>query len=201
MNVQNAITPKRLLAVLIAIGAISALYVIFSATGNPVQKPATAVSAPAGFVLSPNRPQAPKAPFLSPEGETVALQDFAGDVLLVNIWATWCAPCLKEMPSLDRLQAAYADAPFRVLAVSIDAKGQSVAQEFLDRLDITTFAAYSDPRAAFAVALGADAAVPTTVLIGADGREVGRLVGPADWSAEPARRLIAKALSETAKPD
>ncbi|MFH1803780.1 MAG: TlpA disulfide reductase family protein [Pseudomonadota bacterium] len=118
--------------------------------------------------------------FIETDGRERDLRDLEGTVLLVNLWATWCAPCIKEMPELDRLAAALDGQPFRVLALSQDRGGADVVAKFyadnaINHLDIVL-----DPRGATARAFGARG-LPTSFIIDADGQVVGRLEGIAKW--------------------
>jgi len=136
--------------------------------------------------VMPPRP-APALHFTARSGETVSLAAFRGHVVLVNLWATWCAPCVQEMPSLARLQAKLPD--LAVLAISQDRRGAAAVDPFLARLDLRGLAAFLDPdndasRAFDVVGL------PTSILIDRSGRIVGELVGAADWDAPAMVRRI-----------
>ena len=136
----------------------------------------------------PSRP-VPPTPFVDQAGAAVSLTDFRGGVVLVNFWATWCAPCIREMPALDRLQAALGGDRFTVLVVSIDRDGAKVAAPFLKRLGVTRLSTYLDPKRKLAQAL-AVVGLPTSILIDRSGREVGRVQGPAEWDTPEAHELI-----------
>jgi thiol-disulfide isomerase/thioredoxin len=113
---------------------------------------------------------------------------------LVNFWATWCAPCLKELPSLDALEAKLGGRKFEVVAIAADPRGPIAAAEYLDRLEITNLKLYADPRLIFATSIGGANVLPVSILYDAKGREVGRLVGEADWTSPEALRLIQSAI-------
>jgi len=143
----------------------------------------------ADFTLAfPPRP-APQIPFEA-EGGMRTLDDFRGKVVLVNFWATWCAPCLKEMPSLDTLQGQLGGDDFAVVAIATDPKGREEAARYLARLETNNLALYTDPRLLFASAIGGTDGLPISILYDRDGSEIGRLVGAADWSSPEAIRLI-----------
>ena len=130
-----------------------------------------------------------------PKGEGVRLSDLKGQVVVVNLWATWCAPCVKEMPTLARLQGAYANAPVRVLAISLD-KGQAdidKAKAFIaDKPPLKFY--HGDYSLAFSVDPPAEG-LPTTILYDRSGRERARLSGGADWSTPEARAVLDRLLS------
>lgn len=132
--------------------------------------------------------------FEDKEGAKLGLGAFKGRVVLLNLWATWCAPCREEMPALDRLQAKLGSPDFEVVALSLDRAGRDKAREFLDQMGITNLVLYIDPTMKAARALEARG-MPTTYLIGRDGKEIGRLVGPAEWDSEEAQALIKAVLA------
>ena len=132
---------------------------------------------------------APSTAFLDPDGRPIKLDAYRGSYVLLNVWATWCAPCVKELPSLDRLQAALGGDRFRVLLVSVDRKGLDLAAPFLTKLGIRNLRTASDAKSELARALGASG-LPTSVLIDPDGRIVGRMLGDAEWDSPAAKALI-----------
>ena len=141
----------------------------------------------------PPRP-APDVTVETRSGDTVRLPDLKGRPVLINFWATWCGPCVSEMPALDALAAERAGTPLVIMAVSEDRKGESVVAPFIKKLGLTRLPIYLDPDTKALAAFGSDA-LPTTVLIDRNGREVGRLFGAASWDSAAARRLIDKLLS------
>jgi thiol-disulfide isomerase/thioredoxin len=141
------------------------------------------------FTPARNPRPVPEAVFADGTGRPVAFADFRGRVVLLNFWATWCAPCVREMPALDRLQKQLGDSRFAVVALNEDRNGAEVAPPFMDRLGLSALALYLDPGGAVQRAFGVTS-LPTTILIDARGREVGRLVGPAEWTAPEAVALI-----------
>ena len=155
-----------------------------------------AVGAMQGFQKSPNRESAPDLPFKNASGESLTLRDYEGQVLLVNFWATWCAPCVYELPALDRLQAALGGEEFRVLAISLDLKGQEVAGPYLEKLSIDRLQPLTDPTNVLARSVGA-IGLPTTILYDRNSREIGRLSGPAEWDEEEALALLQQAIKQT----
>jgi thiol-disulfide isomerase/thioredoxin len=138
----------------------------------------------------------PDTPFQDGEGDTIALSDFSGKVLVVNLWATWCAPCIREMPTLDSLQADLGGDAFHVIALSQDREGARVAKPFMVKNGWENLGLYVSDGTTFARAAKIRG-LPTTLIIGADGREVARLEGTAEWNdpdiKDALSALIAKA--------
>ena len=126
--------------------------------------------------------------FVDGRGQKLALADFHGRVVLLNIWATWCPPCIDEMPALDRLQARLGGSDFHVLALSIDESMEDV-RRFYDNLGIRHLEPYLAQRSRVMADIAA-VGLPTTILIDRVGRERGRLVGPAEWDGRAAILLI-----------
>ena len=122
----------------------------------------------------------PQIDFTDESGAPQTLQARHGKVVLLNIWATWCAPCRAEMPTLDRLQAALGSERFEVVALSIDRAGVSVVRAFFDEIGIEHLGIFVDKTMQASRALKIFG-LPGTLLIGPDGRELGRLIGPAEW--------------------
>lgn len=125
---------------------------------------------------------APSTPFKNGAGTEVSLLNFKGKVLVVNLWATWCAPCVKEMPTLDNLQAKFGGADFEVLAISQDREGARVAVPFMDVNGWNNLARYTESAARFskdALLRG----LPTSLIIDKAGNEAGRVEGDTDWSS------------------
>jgi thiol-disulfide isomerase/thioredoxin len=131
----------------------------------------------------------PNFQFLDGEQKAVALSAFRGEVVLLNVWATWCPPCREEMPALDRLQARLGDRGFQVLPLSIHFDGIAAVKAFYDEIDIKSLGIYVDASHS-ATGLFDIVGVPTTVLIGRAGREVGRVTGPAEWDSEEVIEVI-----------
>ncbi|MBW8725859.1 MAG: TlpA family protein disulfide reductase [Inquilinus limosus] len=143
----------------------------------------------ASFVLADRPEPAPEITFSDAAGNTLRLADFKGKVVLVNLWATWCAPCVKEMPALDRLQAKLGGADFAVLALSIDREGLAKVQPFFDAHKIAALAPYLDTGGRSPAQFGARG-LPTTLLIDRDGTVVGRQEGAAEWDDDSSIALL-----------
>lgn len=122
-------------------------------------------------------------------GEPAALSDFHGKVVVLNLWATWCQPCREEMPSLGRLQAAFANEPVVVLALSVDRAGPERVASFLRETGVTNLAVYRDPTAAATRALKVPG-LPATILVDREGNEAGRVLGIAEWDGPEAQRSV-----------
>jgi thiol-disulfide isomerase/thioredoxin len=122
-------------------------------------------------------------------GTVKTLADWKGKVVLLNLWATWCAPCRKEMPALDRLQRELGSNKFEVVALSLDRQGAGPSKKFLDDIKVTNLKLYVESTSKSFAALRTTG-LPTTILINADGLEVGRLTGPAEWDSPDAKRLV-----------
>jgi thiol-disulfide isomerase/thioredoxin len=179
---------------------IALLLVAVAACGKP-QQPAenepVSAEAPAVPVKGVDRAHkgkpAPAATFSDPDGGEISLADFRGTPVLVNLWATWCAPCVKELPTLDKLaQSHRVDGQLGVVAVSQDMGPQASVEAYLAKLKISDLGAYHDPKMALSGALGAEV-LPTSILYDAQGREVWRYVGDLDWTGEEAARLLSEA--------
>ena len=134
------------------------------------------------FVRAGAPRQIPGLQFQDGAGRARSLADFRGRLVLLNIWATWCAPCREEMPTLDRLQAKLGGPGFEVVALSIDQQGAAVVRKFFDEVGIKSLQLYVDPSAQAGFKL-ATVGVPTTLLVDRTGREIGRRAGPAKWDA------------------
>ncbi|WP_447760918.1 TlpA family protein disulfide reductase [Sphingopyxis panaciterrae] len=133
---------------------------------------------------------APAAAFRGPDDAPVTLAAFRGKPLLVNLWATWCAPCVAEMPTLDKLAAARGET-MTVLAVAQDLQGAEVVDPWFQKAGLKALQPYIDPQNALLDA--ANSALPTSILYDAKGREVWRVVGAIDWQGEEAKALLAEA--------
>jgi thiol-disulfide isomerase/thioredoxin len=197
-------TPKRRLPLIAAIGlavvgAVGLAYALATLTGYRAEAPGAGKPDSTKAAPVPLEPQAfsfPDQPvavadlkFVDRAGKSISLSDFRGRPLLLNIWATWCLPCRKEMPSLDRLQAKFDPQKFLVLPLSIDRGGIPAVEKFYEQLGFRSLGIYVDQTGAALHQLGL-LGLPATLLIDPEGREVGRKLGPAEWdSAEVAAIL------------
>ncbi|MGP1397778.1 MAG: TlpA disulfide reductase family protein [Inquilinaceae bacterium] len=161
-----------------------------------------------GFALLPDRSTGPaltgqmrtfdtaQAPEAAPDisfsdalGNSLDLEDFRGHVVLVNLWATWCAPCVREMPALDRLQRRLAQRGLVVIPISIDREGIAAVAPFYEEHGLDALGVYLDPPGQSARAF-ATPGLPATYLIDRDGLLIGTYLGPAEWDGDDAVRLI-----------
>lgn len=132
------------------------------------------------FILRDNPKPLPPLQFTDEEGRSRNLSDFHGRTILLNIWATWCIPCRKEMPALDRLQTTLGGPDFEVVPLSIDRGGIDVVRKFYSEIGIQKLGIFLDASSAVSGKLGI-AGLPTTLLVDRQARELGRLIGPAEW--------------------
>ena len=157
------------------------LFALSAGSAALFNKPAFA--APQGLVMNDVPKPTPELQFTGHDGKLLSLADFHGKTVLLNIWATWCGPCRKEMPALDRLQAQLGESDFMVLPVSIDRKGFTVVDVFYVEIGIQHLAAYVAPAANHALDTLGVWGLPASLLLDVQGRELGRLEGPAEWDA------------------
>lgn len=151
--------------------------------------------------LKINATPAPLAPvtWFSHDGRELKIADFAGKVVLMNLWATWCAPCRAEMPALDRLQQELGGTDFEVVAINIDTNRLERPKAFLKEVGVSRLAFYNDHSANIFAELkkaGKAFGMPTTLLIDGNGCELGVMAGPAEWSSEDALYTIRTALGK-----
>ena len=154
----------------------------------------------AGVMVPADPKPLPDLAFTGPDGKPMLLSALRGKTVLLNLWATWCAPCRKEMPALDKLQAELGGADFEVVAVTIDQRNLDRPKTFLQEIGVTRLAYYSDPSAKIFQQLRAvDRALgmPTTLIIDPKGCELGYLAGPAEWASEDAVKLLRATLGRS----
>lgn len=194
--------PLLVTALAVATG-FAAVYVTLGGHDNANQQPSVKAAAPAslvpagklntgqvaGFVFKKEPEALAEINFVDAKGEARTLKDWQGRVVLLNLWATWCAPCRKEMPGLARLQKELGSAKFEVVALAVDRAGAQAAAKFLGSIEAKELALYVDATARSGTTLRA-VGMPTTLLIDGQGREIGRLTGPAEWDSAEAKRLV-----------
>ncbi|HEX8124007.1 MAG TPA: redoxin family protein [Allosphingosinicella sp.] len=176
------------------------LLLVVAACGEPKREPDAAPgpgsnsqAAPAGRLDRSKAGQpAPATAFEDPDGAPATLAGFRGKPVLLNLWASWCAPCVAEMPTLDRLAGREAGR-LSVLTVSQDLDGRDKVEAFFAKQGYRNLDTWLDPRMALMTDLEADT-LPTTILYDSGGREVWRMVGMEDWESERAAALLAQGL-------
>jgi thiol-disulfide isomerase/thioredoxin len=137
--------------------------------------------------------------FQGPDGRERTLADWRGRTVLLNLWATWCVPCRKEMPALDALQGKLGGPDFEVVAVNIDTRNLDKPKAWLNEVNVTKLAYYSDANAKIfqdLKAAGRAFGMPTTLLIDRHGCEIATLAGPAEWASDDAIALVQAAIKE-----
>jgi thiol-disulfide isomerase/thioredoxin len=143
----------------------------------------------------------PDLAFWDADGRPKKLSDWRGRTVLVNLWATWCVPCRKEMPALEGLQTRLGGPNFEVVAINIDTRDPEKPKNFLNDAHLTRLGYYSDQNAKVfqeLKAIGRALGMPTSVLVDGYGCEIATISGPADWDSEDALKLIAAALQPVA---
>ena len=184
-------------------GVIALIYILIAATIKPGDGRAPSarerdqsllVGEMADFTYPIVQRAAPPVQFYQ-DGEALTLNEFHGKAILVNFWATWCAPCLAELPSLDALDAKFDDERFQVVAIASDPRGPEAAGEMLERLNVKNLELYADPQLALITAFGGSNVLPLSILFDRRGNEIGRLLGEADWDTPEAEALIRSILN------
>jgi thiol-disulfide isomerase/thioredoxin len=162
-----------------------------SAAPSAPAAPAIPTAAPGGVDRTHKGDALPAMPFAQPGGAPATLTSFRGHPVLVNLWATWCAPCVKELPALDSL-AANSTGKLAVVAISEDMNGDADVQPFWQSHGIKALTAYTDKANKLMNAVGAGE-LPITILYDAKGKEVWRVAGGKDWTGPEMAKLIAEA--------
>jgi thiol-disulfide isomerase/thioredoxin len=151
----------------------------------------------AALTMATSPVQLPDLAFEDAEGKPRKLSDWRGKTLLVNLWATWCVPCRKEMPSLDALQARLGGKDFEVVAINIDTRDPDKPRHFLKDANLTRLGYFSDQKAKVFQDLksaGKALGMPTSLLVDAQGCEIANIAGPAEWASDDAIKLIKAAV-------
>lgn len=179
---------------LLGLGFVSIVYVFMASTQSTS---ANSLSSYAqgemrAFQVLDDAPAQPVVSFTTGDGGETSLADYRGQVILVNFWATWCAPCVEEMPALNALQEELGGEDFQVVTVSLDRRMEDAA-EFLERLELDALPLIHDASFSSMTQVGA-IGLPMTVLYDRQGREIGRLPAPAEWHSEDALALIRAAI-------
>ena len=197
------------------VAAVAAVYVILGPDGNSGSAHSCALALETAAAVKPHAagevaaflPAQKSLPlntiaFKAPDGSAITVDDFEGRTVLINLWATWCAPCRKEMPALDQLQADLGDDNFEVVAVNLDRGGPEKPLAFLDEIGVTSLQYYHDSSNKMLTDLrskGRGTGLPTTILVGPEGCEIGTMYGPAEWASGEAKTLINAALANLSR--
>jgi thiol-disulfide isomerase/thioredoxin len=181
------------------LGLAAGLYVVLSALSKPrlTDLQPYAKGAMAELILPEAPPMQPNRAFLDPAGKETTLAAFHGKVTLVNFWATYCAPCVEELPTLAALETAMGGETFQVIAINIDNRGgRADAPWQLHELTKGKLAFYSDPTVGIVYAAKARG-MPTTILYDKRGNELARYYGATDWASAEAKALIRAAMDRS----
>lgn len=149
----------------------------------------------AGVVIHPTRKTLGAFTFKDATGKDLDLTAWKGRVVLLNLWATWCTPCRKEMPDIAKLQKELGSADFEVVALSVDRKGLEASQAFLKDIGADSLKAYTDQESASLAAIQA-LGLPASILIDRKGQEAARILGPAEWASPEAQAMIKALIAE-----
>jgi thiol-disulfide isomerase/thioredoxin len=193
---RSARVPILALSLLLAILVVTAGIIVMEGQRTPAEDSAIApVAVPFGrFVAAANPPPAPSVGFADIAGNPARLADFRGKVVVANLWATWCAPCRREMPSLVRLQQRFGD-KIAVVAISEDTGGTKAVTPFVAKYGLTAIKTYLDPKSAVGRAFKVDG-LPTSIVIDRRGLVRGRVEGEADWVSPKMLAVIAPMIGE-----
>jgi thiol-disulfide isomerase/thioredoxin len=153
----------------------------------------------AGVVVASRPLRLPDLAFRDGSGSEHHLAEWRGRTVLLNLWATWCIPCRKEMPALDELQAKLGGPPFEVVAINIDTRDPEKPKSFLKDANLTRLNYFSDQKAKVfqdLKAIGRALGMPTSVLVDPQGCEIATIAGPAEWASDDALKLVTAALKK-----
>jgi thiol-disulfide isomerase/thioredoxin len=218
----NPVPPRRAGRLTIILAAIAVLVIAGAAGiygiaglqrnagGDPACRPAVALAQQlkplahgevAALTMASSPLRLPDLAFEDGSGQPKKLSDFRGRTLLVNLWATWCVPCRKEMPALDNLQAQLGSPNFEVVAINIDTRDPAKPKKFLDDGKLTHLAVFSDVSAKVfqdLKSVGRALGMPTSVLVDPQGCEIATIAGPAEWDSNDATTLVKAAVKPVA---
>jgi thiol-disulfide isomerase/thioredoxin len=180
--------------VIVLVGAIvaAATFAVYMLAGLNDDEVPSKLGSIENFIPAREIKPAPLLTFLDEEGTKLTLEKFRGKIVVLNLWATWCTPCVAEMPMLDRLQQQLEGVGVVVVALSIDRGGPEVVREFFDEHEIAHLGVYVDPTMRAQQDLSA-IGLPTTIIIDREGNDRGRIVGPAEWDDAEAADLVLSA--------
>jgi thiol-disulfide isomerase/thioredoxin len=155
----------------------------------------------AGLTMATDPLRLPDLVFEDADGKPKKLSDWRGRTVLVNLWATWCVPCRKEMPALEGLETKLGGPDFAVVAINIDTRDPDKAKNFLKDANLTRLGHYNDQKAKVfqdLKSIGRALGMPTSVLIDGQGCEIATIAGPAEWDSDDAVKLITAAVKPAA---
>ncbi len=179
---------------LVVLAGVLVALVVFDRDAAPIPVPVATAPVLGKFLPAQMRGDALDLGFQDATGAARNLAAFRGRVVLINLWATWCAPCITEMPALDRLQARLGGPDFDIVAIALDRQGERLVRPFFEKLGLARLTLYLDPSNAVARTLDARA-LPISVLVDRDGREIGRVIGPAEWDAPAFAEIVCVAIA------
>jgi thiol-disulfide isomerase/thioredoxin len=205
--------PLALIAVIIGVGiGFVAVYgiggLVRNASGDPTCRPAVELAKKlkplaqgevAALTMATQPLRLPNLAFTDADGAMRSLADFRGSTVLVNLWATWCVPCRREMPALDQLQAKLGGPKFEVVAINIDTRDPDKPKVFLQQAGLSNLAYFYDQTAKVfqdLKAVGRALGMPTSVLVDGEGCEIATIAGPAEWESDDAIKLINAAIGQ-----
>ncbi|WP_291837351.1 TlpA disulfide reductase family protein [Limimaricola sp.] len=199
--------PVLILATVVAIAAVAVAAVLYTSRTPPANAPAQAASADTSalaalrsgdmqkLALSDKPVPLPTDSFTDEAGKSVSFENLKGKVLLVNFWATWCAPCRKEMPTLAALQTALGSDQFQVVTIATGRNSPDAVARFFDEIGVKNLPRYMDPQQQIARKAGI-LGLPVTLIVDRQGQEVGRLQGDADWSSDSAKAILSAVIGQ-----
>ena len=199
---MNKLTPfntKLLLVAIAAVAAVGAVIFYFAGPTGPGAPPPGVGTAVSGLALWDEARPLADVSFKNADGGEVGLPDYKGKVVLLNFWATWCVPCVTEMPALSRLQARLRGPDFAVVAVSGDDGGKKAVDAFLADIGLSNLTILYDPKLLAARKLGVKG-LPTTILVGRGGAELGRAEGPLEWDSPEIERRLSELIDGAVQP-
>ena len=191
----KSIQYRKKIGIALAAGAISLVGCIWILAPKNDPSPAHASAGPKrmghmqSFEMASSLRPRPTVAWKDDAGLEVSLANFSGKVVMLNFWASWCSPCLRELPSINRLQARLGSDQFTVVALNVDRGGKSVASRYTRRLNLDKLNLYLDQDNNTVKSMKLQS-MPTTIIFDAKGREVGKLVGSAEWDSEEAVGLL-----------
>jgi thiol-disulfide isomerase/thioredoxin len=205
--------PLALIAVIIGVGiGFVAVYgiggLVRNASGDPTCRPAVELAKKlkplaqgevAALTMATQPLRLPNLAFTDADGAMRSLADFRGRTVLVNLWATWCVPCRREMPALDQLQAKLGGPKFEVVAINIDTRDPDKPKVFLQQAGLSSLSYFYDQTAKVfqdLKAVGRALGMPTSVLVDGEGCEIATIAGPAEWESDDAIKLINAAVGQ-----